>query len=62
MPSYLKPETEGATAAVSAVRPRMRPGGAKRSKLYGKKKSKDPLRGGKAGKGIGKKRFGKKVQ
>ncbi|KAL1523368.1 hypothetical protein AB1Y20_018312 [Prymnesium parvum] len=51
VPAYLKPQTEGATAAVAPVRARARAGEAKRRKLYGKKKKKDPLRGGR---GIGK--------
>mmetsp|Transcript_16867 Transcript_16867/g.37834 ORF Transcript_16867/g.37834 Transcript_16867/m.37834 type:complete len:189 (-) Transcript_16867:97-663(-) len=54
VPSYLKPDTQGATAAVSSVRARMRPKDEKRRKLFGKSKKKDPLRGrgGKGGKGV----------
>ena len=61
MPSYLKPETQGATAAVVAVKARFRPQGGKRRKLYGSqgkhaKNQRDPLRSFRgAGKKSGKK-------
>ena len=63
VPTYLKPDTQGATGSVSAVRTRSRPQDAKRGKLYGKKKNKDPLKAkgfGKKGGAIAKRRFGGK--
>lgn len=60
VPTYLKPDTEGATATVSGVRSRLRPQDVRRRKLYGKKKTKDPLRGKGGGRGVGKGRKFKK--
>lgn len=57
VPSYLKPDMQGATTTVAAVATRRNVGmaDAKRRKLYGKKKSKDPLKNargrGKGGRG-----------
>jgi len=55
VPTYLKPDTEGATAQVSAVAPsrqRLRGLGKKHRKVFGKKRGKsDPLSGRGRGKG-----------
>ena len=65
VPTYLKPETEGATETVAAVGSssrRMMLMGGKKRKLYGGKKgkSKDPLRGFRAAGGKNKARKSKR--